>query len=314
MRKTNTFYCRLSTQSGAAIIVALFVISLVVVISVAMMMRLQMDFRNTALLQHAMEERGYAEGSINWAMDQLNQDWLQKKSNTVVDLTPLRSPKDKIHDAEISSSIYDAQGRFNVNNLVEDPWQEDFSTLITLVDPAIDEEAAYAITMAVVDWISPESNNVTLANDYLKQNPPYRAPHRPMASVSELRLVKGMTSHLYAALSPYVTALPVVTKININNTTPLVLMSLSKTLNAETAKKLVLESSQNPFSSVQSFWDALKQNPIPEEKITVLSQYFLVKTIVIQDQQKLLLYTLLQRNIDKSQPYEMVLWQSKGTL
>lgn len=306
----------LHKQRGAAIIVALFVTSLAVMVSVAMIIRLQIDLRNTELLLHTAEARNDAQGSIAWALDQLNNDWKQKNPNAPVDRTPIKSAVNKLNQAEISSTIYDPQGRFNINNLTESQWQEDFTLLITLVDPTVDLDTAQAITLAVVDWISPVNKNPEFENVYSKCHPPYRAAHQLMASVSELRLVKGMTASLYNALAPHVIALPKVTKINVNNATIPVLLSLSKTLSLSSAKHIVDERNRKPFTTVQAFLsnDLVKKNAIPQEKITVLSDYFLVKTNVNLGQQKLQLYTLLQRVIDNAKPQEIVVWQSKGTL
>jgi general secretion pathway protein K len=306
----------LSKQRGAAIIVALFVTSLVVVASVAMIMRLRIDLRNTELLMNATQGYYYAQGSIAWAMEQLNNNWKQKKPNQIVDRTPIKSPLSNVNHAEIISTIYDTQGRFNVNNLTNNKYIDNFSALITIVRPTIDPDTAHSIALAVVDWISSSAKNAELDDYYFKLNPAYRAPHRLMMSVSELRLVKGITPELYAALAPNIMALPEVTKININNATIPVLMSLSKTLTPPSAKSIIAKRNQTPFPTTQAFLDLdiLKNNPIPEEKITTISSYFLVKTNVKVAQQDILLYTLLQRIEKSSTPYEVVLWQSKGTL
>jgi general secretion pathway protein K len=303
-------------QRGAAIIVALFVTSLVVIASVAMITRLRIDLRNTELLTNAIQGRFYAEGSIAWAMEQLNTNWSKKKPNQLVDATPIRSPVNKVNNATISSTIYDPQGRFNINNLSDSKLTDSFSTLITIVDPNIEMDTAHMITLAIIDWISATVKNNDLDSYYLKLNPAYRAPHRPMVSISELRLVKGITPKLYAALAPYVIALPETTKININSASAPVLMCLSNTLTRSSANAIIAKRQQTPFATTQQFLalDILKNNPIPEDRITTISNYFLVKTSVKVDQQDILLYTLLQRIEKNSKPYEVMLWQSKGTL
>jgi general secretion pathway protein K len=307
---------RLSKQRGAAIIVALFVTSLVVIASVAMIMRLRIDLRNTELLMNATQGKEYAYGSIAWAMEQLNNNWKQKKPNQIVDHTPIQSPVNEVNHAKISSIINDAQGRFNINNLTNTQYIDNFSALITIVQPTIDSETAHAIALAVVDWITMGVKNTELDNYYFKLNPAYRAPHRLMTSISELRLVKGITPELYAALLPHMIALPEATEININNATIPVLMCLSKTLTPTSAKAIIAKRNQEPFATTQSFLslDILKNNPIPQEKITTISNYFLVETSVKVEQQEIVLYTLLQRIQKNSKPYEVTLWQSKGTL
>jgi len=305
-----------SQQRGAAIIVALFVTSLVVIASIAMIIRLRIDLRNTELLINATQGKNLAEGSIAWAIEQLNQDWKQKKTNQIVDQTPIISSTNTVDHATISSTIYDAQGRFNINNLTNPVFVDSFATLITIINSTIDPNTAHTLALAVVDWISPGVKNAELEEYYLKLNPAYRAPHRPMISISELRLVKGITPELYALLEPIVIALPDVTKININNATAPVLMCLSKTLTLASANAIIAKRNQTPFTSVQSFLalDILKNNPITENQITTISSYFLVKTSVKVEEQEILLYTLLQRIEKNSHPYEVMLWQSKGTL
>lgn len=50
--------------------------------------------------------------------------------------------------------------------------------------------------------ITRQTHAMQKGSAYLKNNPPYRAPHQNMASVSELRLVNGISVKLYLALLP----------------------------------------------------------------------------------------------------------------
>lgn len=306
----------LTKQGGAAIIVALFVTSLVAIAAIAMIERLRINVRSTELITNNLEANLLAKGSLAWAMEQLNNDFKQQKPNQLIDATPIRSPINKVENAIVSSTIFDAQGRFNLNNLSTPNTQDDFIRLITAAYPKIGAAGAREIALAVVNWISAGAINNALDDYYAKQTPPYRAPHRLMVSVSELRLVKGVTAEVYAALSPYVTALPVVTPVNINNAAAPVLMSLSPTLTFSAAQAIYYKAKKAPFLTTPSFqqFDVIKNNPVPENKITVRSDYFLVKSSVKVNQQEIILYTLLKRTPNKEKPTEDVVWQSKGTL
>ncbi len=305
-------------QYGAAIIVALFVTSLVAIAAIAMIERLRINMRSTELITHNLEANLLAKGSIAWAMEQLNTDWRQQKKDQLIDLTPIKSTINQVENATIYSIIFDAQGRFNLNNLADadTQTQDDFIRLINAAYPKIGTEGARAIATAVNNWIKQGAINNTLDDYYAKQTPPYRAPHRLMASVSEFRLVKGVTAELYAALSPYITALPETTPININSAAPPVLMSLSLTLTLSAAQTIYARTRQAPFPSTAIFnqFDVIKNNRIPDNKITVNSNYFLVKSVIKIGQQEILLYTLLQRMLNSNKPIEIVIWQSKGTL
>ncbi len=306
----------LTKQRGAAIIVALFVTSLVAIAAIAMIERLRINLRSTELITNNLQANMLAKGSLAWAMEQLNTDWRQQKPNQLIDLTPIKSPINQVENAKISGIIFDAQGRFNLNNLTNPSAQEDFIRLITTAYPKMGVAGAREIASAVVNWISAGAINNTLDSYYAKATPSYHAPHRLMVSVSELRLVKGVTPELYAALSSHITALPEATPININNATIPVLMSLSPTLTLTAAKAVYTKTKQAPFPTIQSFqqFDVIKNNPVSDNKITVTSSYFLIKSSVKVNEQETVLYTLLQRTVTETKPTEVVIWQSKGTL
>jgi len=294
--------------------VALFVVSLVAVIAVAMLLRLKIDIHRTTLINNATQSNFYAEGSLAWALDSLTNNLKHKKPNQVIDRLPMQSPVDDLNGFKISSTIIDAQGNFNVNNLTALELIGNYIRLIHAVQPELKLEDINVIAASTRDWITPATSDEFDAY-YAKQTPPYRAPHRPMVSVSELRLVKGMTSELYKKLLPYVTALPGTTAININTAGYPVLMSLSPTLSEENAMTIADHFKQSPAANIQDFsnYEVVRNNSIPAEKVTVSSNYFLVKTEVKVGLQQTILYTLLTRTLKNSRPNVSILWQTKGT-
>lgn len=306
----------LTKQRGAAIIIALFVVALVAIAAAIMIERLRTDIRRTELILNANKAYFYAQGSVLWAMDQLNNDWKQKQPNQIIDKTPIKSTTNKENGATISSTIYDAQGRFNINNLTEPSYLGQFTRLLQSIAPEFDGGKAQNIAFAIFDWITPTANDPTINEYYLKSNPSYRAPHRPMASISELRLVRGMTPELYEKLLPLMIALPKNGPVNVNNAEAPVIMGLSQTMSLDAAKTIQNMREKTPFPTTETFLnlDIVKNNPIEANKITVTSNYFLVETNVKLGQQNLILYTMLERIAQGDQSKTLVLWQSKGTL
>jgi general secretion pathway protein K len=304
---------RISSQRGTAIVAALFVVSLVAAAAIAMMARLNTDIQRTSLLLNANQAEQYAEGSVMWAIEQLTNNWQQKKPGQLIDKMPIQSKTEKIHGFEIISTITDMQGGVNIN---ENNNKTLLMQLLKTVEPKLTPSAATEIATAIDDWIASGSNTDLFDNYYAKQTPPYHAAHQLMISTSELTLIKGITPALFLKLQPYVTALPPLTPININTATLPVLMSLSPSLTADAAKAIILHRQQTPFLTEQSFlsFDIVKNNRIPLEKITVTSNYFLVKTNVKINEQNITLYTLLNRYIKKSKPTVIILWQMKGTM
>ena len=99
---------------------------------------------------------------------------------------------------------------------------------------------------AVVDWIDADSNVTTPGgaedSDYLQTERPYRAANAPMASSSELLLVRGFTPAIYREVAPYVTALAEHTLINVNTAKLEVLRTLDEDINCIDVTKLGRDS------------------------------------------------------------------------
>lgn len=306
----------INRQKGAAIIVAIFVMSIVAIAAVAMIDRLNIDIRRTKLILNDTKANFLAKGSIAWAMATLNDNLTKLQANKVIEVTPIKSPIDKKHGATIETIIYDAEGRFNLNNLQNPDWEEPFIRLIRAVEPSIDYEGAKNIATGVKDWISPAGANIGLEEYYLKQSPAYKAPRRPMASISELRLIKDIDQKIYNKLLPHVIALPEETKINVNSASYEVLMSLSPTFNKAACENIISIRQQSPFGSPESFLqlDIVKNHQISDKLISNISSYFLVKSEIKIEKQHTTIYTMLHRLLNNAKPIETIIWQSKGTL
>lgn len=303
------------SQRGTAIIVALFITALVATAAIAMIEHLRIDTRRTELILNNNQANLLAQGSIVWAMDQLINDFKLKQPTKIVDRTPIISPKNKMNGADISSIIEDAQGKLNLNNLVDAAYQPVLTQLIQLIEPDINMITAQTITKGVVDWITPGLHNTAFDQAYAKNNPPYRAPHRAMVSVSELLLIKGMTPKLYARLEPYVTALPDKTQININSAPIPVIMSFSPAIKLDMAKAFDAFRHQSPLTNLDMLgnFPDIKNSPM-SSNLTLISDYFLVQTHVTIGSQHITLNTLMMRYLKNSQPAVKIVWQSKGTL
>lgn len=304
----------LKRQKGVVIVVALFIVALVATMAYTMMARLSRDTYRTSLILRNAQAELYAQGSIEWAKDQLRNDWERQKANRVIDPVPIKSPKEAVNGYTISSVIYDMQARFNLNNMIDPKAHDDFKRLLQVVDPAITEEKASELIIAIYDWIKPPASQNEYSKYYLQLKTPYRSAGKFMFSVSELQLVKGMTPALYQALKPYIIALPVQTPINVQTAPAPVLVALSKEMSLQTANAILKIREHTPFVSPQIFLnlDVIKNHPVPAEKITTASGYFLVETEIAIDAQRLVLYTLLERALNQSKPHVSILWQSKG--
>lgn len=304
-----------NAQQGVVIVMALLIVAIVAALSYAMLARLERDTRRTSLILRDTQAEFYAQGSVAWAVDQLRNNLEKAKPNQLVDMIPIKSPVNETNGFKVESTIYDMQARFNVNSLMKPEAQVNFTRLLQLVDPKLTGEQAHAITLATKDWITPGIGQADYAGYYGELPVPYRAAHREMISVSELRLVKGMTATLANNLRPYVSALPAIALINVQTAPAMVLAVLSPTMTLEAGRAIEVIRKTKPFNTLQAFLDldVAKNHHVEKNAITVQSNYFLVETIVTIEKQRLVIYTLLERTGSNGKAAINILWQGKGT-
>ena len=291
---------------GSALIIALFLTALVAMLAVQMMNRLARDTEQTSLLLRDTQAALYTNGSVAWAKDQLRHNQASQPPQQLRDIMPWHLPSQMIHHYTVDTTIYDAQARFNINGLAKN--QDYFQTLVKLLAPNLDQSQLSALLAAILDWITPGLTNTTFDQYYLSQSMPYRSAHRPLISISELRLVKGMTPALFAALRPYLIALPSQTTINVQTTPALILFAWQLAPSLAAAQVMVKNRIHHPFLSL----DQLPPNR--RKEFTINSDFFLVETIIKQEQQQWVTYTLLQRTLEKQQIIVRSLWQTRGVL
>ncbi len=280
-----------------------------------MLSRLTRDTRRIELISRDVQADLYAQGSVIWAKDTLRNNLENKKPDRLIDVLPIKSPENTENGYHISSTIYDMQGRFNLNSMDKGEMQAQFIRLAHLVMPKVSTSQLLEISGTIADWVSAGKQSSELSEYYRNLPIPYRPSHRPMASVSEMRLVKGMTPEIYAALLPYVTALPTTALLNVQTAPAPVLASLGPTLTLENGRAIELSRKQKPFTSTSMFTSLpiLANNQVKATNITVNSDYFLVETTVTMEKQRLVLYTLLERSQKNGKPAVNIIWQSKGS-
>ncbi len=268
-------------QGGVALITALLIVALATAAGVAIATRQHVDIRRSENLLTTDQALLYARGGEAWAMAILARD---RKDNDIDHLGEdwaKRVPPLPVDGGSVSGYIEDMQGRFNLNNLAVGG--ENFATDLDRLRRILESVGLEGtLAGAVADWVDsdvePRFPDGAEDETYLSGDPPYRAANRPMASVSELRLVKGFTAEAVEKLAPYVCALPVPTAINVNTAPDLVLQSLLADLTAEDAKQLVAAREQEAFASVDDFLNQpVFQGKAPSNRrLAVSSEYFTV--------------------------------------
>ena len=159
----------------------------------------------------------YFSGVEAIARDALLKDWLLGQSMDYANELWGEPLALQLPEGKITACMIDLQGRINLNSLASsakgDPSSDQLRFIrllqvIPLEDP-LNLSQSVEIANAVFDWIDPD-DDVRYpggAEDlyYYQQSPPGKAANQRFFSVSELKMVKGVTEEIYQALTPYVT-------------------------------------------------------------------------------------------------------------
>ncbi|MCP3662584.1 MAG: type II secretion system minor pseudopilin GspK [Gammaproteobacteria bacterium] len=284
---------------GIALLTALLVVAIATTAAVAMASRQQIDIRRTENLLRMEQAWQYVEGIDVWAMGQLMQD--SDKNKTDGPLDDWNSPiTEKIDAGEIAARIIDLQGRFNLNDLVQnglphEPSIVRFRRLLSVL------ELSPELLDGVVDWIDPDAEvrfpNGAEDDTYTGKTPPYRAANAPMAHPRELLFIVGFDREHYDKLMPHITTLPESTPVNINSATPVVLRSLAAELSIDDAEMLIESREEEHFSEMDEFLQhkALAGLEIDKQGLAFTSDYFQVLGAVQVGRQQLKHETILKR-------------------
>lgn len=316
-----------SHKVGGALISALFITALAAMLATALAVEQGMLIHETSLIVRA--DQGYLDlqgaqiAAKNIILNYASQ-WISKTPPSSI--VPLKTilPLNKIDNMEISGVIENEQGKFNLNDLQYSQNQPRFVTLLTSLDGSVSVAEADNIAKAVTAWITSGSQD----DYYLSLHPPYRSSKTQLVSVSELLLINGVTPEIYAALKPYVTALPEATapiatpaaspqmpaptlgtQVDVNAVSLPVLLALSPTINNTQAQHILACRQQyRGFASEQAF---ATDCGVQLKNITVNGHFFLVRISGVYGKRVLQLNSLMVTQTEKNNTLKVVtVWQS----
>ena len=209
---------------------------------------------------------------------------------------------------EVTGSVEDLQGRFNLNTLVTSEGKPDEGRLARFRRLLRILELNPRLADAVVDWLDkdrlPRGGLGAEASYYMGQDPAYAPANRAMREAGELRLVRGVTGEVWRALAPHVTALPEATDVNINTATPAVLAAMVPALGPPRralgrAQEWTERTNTQPFQAMDAARQALRDEAGGDGELaglTVASDFFGALIEARFDQVRYRLFTVYQRS------------------
>jgi len=299
---------RVQDDRGSALITTLLIAALVTIIATGIISGQVVDIRRTANIMEAGQAEMLADSVEAWAVNLLVRDARHdsKGSDPVDSLDeewgkPLLPTEVKI--GTVAGEIQDMQARFNLNNLIHEapdtPHGKQCRQQFRRLAEGCKLEGE--IVNTVTDWLDndQEAHFPGGAEDavYLEMQPPYRTADAPMASPSELRLLKGVDASAYQCLVPLISALPEPTLVNVNTAPAVILASLSDKLALAVAENIVEARPLGGYASVDEFLalPELAGSGLKGEFLTVQSRYFMVTARVEFGRARLNRFSMLNR-------------------
>lgn len=283
-------------ERGVALLIAMLVLAVAAGIGGTILWDRSLAVHRSALLSAQTQAYEYDLGAESWVEQILRRD--AGKPATLGSDWAQRLPPLPVQGGALVGSVEDLQGRFNLNTLVNSQGKEDTVAFAAFQRLFAALNINPCLANAVLDWEDP--NDIPRpdcgaeTNYYGTLDPPYGPANAPFVSTTTLLLIKGITPKIYAALAPYVTALPVATPININTAPAPVLAAVVPDLSLAEAQNLVQSRGTRGFESVDQFKQLVQQNVV--YPLTIDSQYFLLKVTTVIGSTKFSLYSVLYRD------------------
>lgn len=289
-------------QRGVALITAILITALVSSVALSLAWDNALDMRRTMTLLYRDQALQVALGAENWVQQILADDLGESDTDHLGEIWATELPGLPVESAsvqgELFGSIEDLQGRFNINNLVDQNGEVDeleldqFRRLLQVLglDPRFAAVAA--------DWVDsnlepgfPDGAEDAIYTGFV---PTYRTPNMPVTSASELAALDGMDKQSFDILRPHIVALPGRTGINVNTATPAVLQSLDENLTTSDVEGLVREREEGGFADLEGTFSTI----VSPEVLPLLEEttsYFQLRVIVQIATVRITYFSLLQR-------------------
>lgn len=282
-------------QQGAALLIALVIMTIAIGIAANIMFRQQLHTRLASNIGNLEQAYPYATALEDWSRTILSRDLEDSpESDDLTEAWATEIPPIPIPGGSMTGRLFDLQAKLNLNNLFPPEQEEEpepraegapqptpeeareearlkkdrdryliarlrIISLMETIDPDEENGPASNFTDTVRDWIDEDSQTSeggAESDHYQAQDPAYNAANSYLVSETELRLLKDIDTDLYNELRKYVTTLPEYTPVNVNTASTEVFVALGFT--PEATENITNVRVDEPFKSIQDFI----QNPL----------------------------------------------------
>lgn len=292
-----------SSERGAALLTVLILVAVIGVVAATSLERMRLATRQTINIVALDQARAYGLAAETVALSRIADLVGRDTSKTTLDGNwQGREIPFPIDGGQARAALVDGGNCFNLNSVVEG----DAAKILTVRPTAIAQFSELMIVLGVkpvdarriaaglADWIDSDGQPLPGGAEdsaYSGAKTPYRTANGLMVDASELRLIAGVTSPIYALVRPWVCVLPVndLSPINANTLlpeqAPLVAMLVPGRLNLTIARAMIEARPQSGFTSASEFWalparSGITASPEALGQTQVKSRWFLLDVTV----------------------------------
>ena len=265
---------------GAAIILAMLIAALAAAVAATVFADQQRWSRAVEHRRDQVQAQAIVMAGVQWARQVLDDDARRSDIDHLREAWAIPLPPIPLDNGEIRGAIVDAQGRLNINALGDKGANADLERrwIATLFAQHGGPTAALD---AIADWIDTDASvRDAGAEDafYSAQTVPGLPPDAPVIRVAELASVRGVTAPSLEAVTPFLSALPMGTPVNVNTAPPEVLTTVVDGLDGDRLAALISDRAAKPYASISDFRTRLPKGAslASETALSVKSGFFYV--------------------------------------
>ena len=263
----------INSQSGIALLMVLWVITLLMVLVMSFSLLTRTEANSTAFFRDGVQKKFFAEAAQDRAVMEISHRQIFRNQTVVLEGNEVvridgRNYNGSIGTGSYAFRLFSESGKINLNMMgarsgMSTRYGMGSSSEVILnnllVNLGIAKETADTIVDSILDWIDTDDLHRLngAESDYYESLPnPYKAKNGPLDTLEELLLIKGMSPDILfgtkerKGLINFVTIYSSTMRININSAPKEVLMALPG-ISEDTVNRIIGQRESVEFKSVQ---------------------------------------------------------------
>ncbi|CAM3888585.1 MULTISPECIES: type II secretion system minor pseudopilin GspK [Pseudoalteromonas] len=320
-------------QQGAALVIVLFIVALAATIAAEMASSLMVQVQKASNIQTQQQAKWYSYGAeelVKRALIQakkddpdsvnLDQPWAREEVPYPVDHGTLSG---KVTDLQAclnlnalrakSQTNGNDQGGRQIGGKNTNPAHAALLELLKNIEDLPSNESEEALADSVYDWLDEDSityRSGAEEDEYMSNQTPYLTANNLMASVSELRVIKGFNPLVMEKIKPYVCVIPGSEElaVNVNTILPeqaLLLSALIPGLSKSGAEAIISARPKKGFTDINEFYTEVANQGVKDpnktsKTFTINSNYFQLRATAVFDERRFSLTSIIETKDGKA--------------